>query len=325
MKLIIKGGKVLNRGFVGIVMELYNDNKEDNKTLYQELSLSNPAKIKLVSINKEIQITDTNTNEILNLIKKNSSNTLAKKFSTNTILFGSNKKNFNNELSGYKELIKIFDKDINKYTTIKKGFTYKNNDIYGIIFNNNYYIFLEKCYKTLENIKFTPKLINKCIKDIFQVLLILNKKGYIHNDIKPDNIILCKNRFKLIDWENSNYIKNQSYIITKNGNLVFNHPIKFYRIGVPYFGYKFIYDHEILTYSYLFNKKMPIFIAEQVEKSFNKVVDIYKKNKNYYLKLIDLYSFAITIIYIAELNNINDYDKSFINKIFEFYFFDKLI
>ena len=49
MKLIIKGGKVLNRGFVGIVMELYNDNKEDNKTLYQELSLSNPAKIKLVS------------------------------------------------------------------------------------------------------------------------------------------------------------------------------------------------------------------------------------------------------------------------------------
>ena len=51
MKLIIKGGKVLNRGFIGIVMELYNNNKEDNKTLYQELLLSNPAKIKLVSIN----------------------------------------------------------------------------------------------------------------------------------------------------------------------------------------------------------------------------------------------------------------------------------
>ena len=323
MKLIIKGGKVLNRGFIGIVMELYNNNKEDNKTLYQDLLLSDAKKIKLISINDEIEI--NNTEEILNLIKKNSKNTLTKKFSTNSILFGTNKQNFLKELSGYKNLIKIFNKDISKYTTVKKGFTYKNKDIYGISFNNNYYIFLEKCFKTLENIQFTPKLLNKCIKDIFEVLQILNKKQYIHNDIKPDNIILCKNRFKLIDWENSNYIKDQSYLITKNGNLVFNHPIKFYRINVPYFGYKFIYDHEILTYSYLFNKKMPIIIAEQVEKSFNKVVEVYNKNKDYYLKLIDLYSFAITIIYIAEINGITNYDKSFINKILEFYFFDKLI
>ena len=323
MKLIIKGGKVLNRGFIGIVMELYNNNKEDNKTLYQDLLLSDAKKIKLISINDEIEI--DNTEEILNLIKKNSKNTLTKKFSTNSILFGTNKQNFLKELSGYKNLIKIFNKDISKYTTVKKGFTYKNKDIYGISFNNNYYIFLEKCFKTLENIQFTPKLLNKCIKDIFEVLQILNKKQYIHNDIKPDNIILCKNRFKLIDWENSNYIKDQSYLITKNGNLVFNHPIKFYRINVTYFGYKFIYDHEILTYSYLFNKKMPIVIAEQVEKSFNKVVEVYNKNKDYYLKLIDLYSFAITIIYIAEINGITNYDKSFINKILEFYFFDKLI
>ena len=70
---------------------------------------------------------------------------------------------------------------------------------------------------------------------------------------------------------------------------------------------------------------MPIVIAEQVEKSFNKVVEVYNKNKDYYLKLTDLYSFAITIIYIAEINRITNYDKSFINKILEFYFFDKLI
>lgn len=323
MKLIIKGGKVLNRGFIGIVMELYNNNKEDNKTLYQELLSSDAKKIKLISINSQIEINDTQ--EILNLIKKNSKNTLTKKFSTNSILFGTNKQNFSNELSGYKDLIKIFNKDINKYTTIKKGFTFKNKDIYGISFNNYYYIFLEKCFKTLENIQFTPRLLNKCIKDIFEVLQILNKKQYIHNDIKPDNIILCKNRFKLIDWENSNYIKNQSYNITKNGNLVFNHPIKFYRIYVPYLGYKFIYDHEILTYSYLFNKKMPIVIAEQVEKSFNKVLQLYNKNKDYYLKLADFYSFAITIIYIAEKNNIINFNKTDINKILSYFFFEKLI
>ncbi len=324
MKLLIKGGKVLNRGFIGIVMELFNDDNEDKKTLYQELLLSNPENIKLISIDEEIEIKDNK--KILKLIKKNSKDTLVKKFSTNnSMFFGSNKKNFFKEFSGYKNLIEIFKKDISKYTTVKKGFSYKNKHIYGISFNNNYYIFLEKCFKTLENIQFTPKLLNKCIKDIFKILQILNKKGYIHNDIKPDNIILCKKRFKLIDWENSNYIKDQSNILTKNGNLVFNHPIKFYRINIPYFGYKFIYDHEILTYSYLFNKKMPIVIAEQVEKSFNNVVEVYNKNKDYYLKLIDLYSFAITIIYIAEINGITNYDKSFINKILEFYFFDKLI
>ena len=324
MKLLIKGGKVLNRGFIGIVMELFNHDNEDKKTLYQELLLSNPENIKLISIDEEIEIKDNK--KILKLIKNNSKDTLVKKFSTNnSMFFGSNKKNFFKEFSGYKNLIEIFKKDISKYTTVKKGFSYKNKHIYGISFNNNYYIFLEKCFKTLENIQFTPKLLNKCIKDIFKILQILNKKGYIHNDIKPDNIILCKKRFKLIDWENSNYIKDQSNILTKNGNLVFNHPIKFYRINIPYFGYKFIYDHEILTYSYLFNKKMPIIIAEQVEKSFNKVVEVYNKNKDYYLKLIDLYSFAITIIYIAEINGITNYDKSFINKILEFYFFDKLI
>jgi serine/threonine protein kinase len=324
MKLLIKGGKVLNRGFIGIVMELFNHDNEDKKTLYQELLLSNPENIKLISIDEEIEIKDNK--KILKLIKNNSKDTLVKKFSTNnSMFFGSNKKNFFKEFSGYKNLIEIFKKDISKYTTVKKGFSYKNKHIYGISFNNNYYIFLEKCFKTLENIQFTPKLLNKCIKDIFKILQILNKKGYIHNDIKPDNIILCKKRFKLIDWENSNYIKDQSNILTKNGNLVFNHPIKFYRINIPYFGYKFIYDHEILTYNYLFNKKMPLIIAEQVEKSFNKVVEIYNKNKDYYLKLIDLYSFAITIIYIAEINGITNYDKSFINKILEFYFFDKLI
>ena len=72
--------------------------------------------------------------------------------------------------------------DISKYTTIKKGFTYKRNDIYGIIFNKHFYIFLEKCYKTLDKIKFTEKTLNKCIKEISEVLEILRENKYIHND-----------------------------------------------------------------------------------------------------------------------------------------------
>ena len=37
MNLVVRGGKILNKGFKGAVMDLYNDDKTDNKTLYDEL------------------------------------------------------------------------------------------------------------------------------------------------------------------------------------------------------------------------------------------------------------------------------------------------
>jgi len=341
MKLLLKGGKIINKGFKGIVMDLYNNNSNnnnsnnnnsnnnnsDNFTLYNELKYTNPDKITLFTLNKQKEIDNKYINDILILIKKNNKNTLVKKFAVNSFIFGSNKNNFFNEFNSYKSLISIFKKNISKYTTIKKGFTYNNNDIYAISFNNNYYIFLEKCFKTLDNIDFNPKLINKCIKDIFEILFILYKNNFIHNDIKPDNIILCKNRFKIIDWESSNFIKDQAstFINSKNGNLVFNHPIKFYKINLPYIAYKFIYDQEFLTYKYLLNLKSPIFIMQQIYKNFDKVIDLYNKDNNYFLKIADLYAFAISIVYIAEKNNITDYNKTIINKILAFYFFDKSI
>jgi serine/threonine protein kinase len=316
MNLILKGGKILNKGYKGAVMDLYNEDKSDNKTLYEELLKENPEELKLISLDKEIIVDNSELEFILNEIKKNSKTTLAKKFLFGNILFGSNKKNFHNELTGYKDLAKIFKKDISKYTTIKKGFSYKKNDIYGIIFNKHFYIFLEKCYKTLDKIDFTEKSLNKCIKEITEVLEILREHKYIHNDIKPDNIILCKNRFKLIDWESSNYIKDQAstFVNSKNGNLVFNHPIKFYKIGMPFIMYKYIYNAELITYKFLKKIKMPELITKEVENTFNKVVETYKKNKDFYLEIADSYSFAISIIYLAEINKISNYNKQFINE-----------
>ena len=58
--------------------------------------------------------------------------------------------------------------------------------IFGIKCNNHYSMNL-------------PKL----IKDILDSLLILESKQYEHNDIKLDNLVLCSNRYKLIDWGES--------------------------------------------------------------------------------------------------------------------------
>lgn len=315
MKVITKGGKIINRGYTGIVMELFNN--DDDNTLYNDLKKAKPKNMTLITMNKKIKIPNKDLDSILRLIRLNSKVTLAKKFSYIIPLFNTNESRFNSELEGYKQLISIFGKDISKYTTVRKGFEYNDNDVYGICFNNTYYIFIEKCYKTIDNIKFTQKSLNKCVSDISETLNILKKHNYIHNDIKPDNIILCNKRFKLIDWESSNLIKNQTstFINSKNGNFTFNHPIKFYKIGVPFFFYRFIYDAEIQTYPYISDLKTPTIITELVSNSFNDVLKKYKNSpSDYYLKMADYYSFAISIIYMAEKNNI-DYPKKWVNDI----------
>ncbi len=320
MKVITKGGKIINRGYTGIVMELFNN--DDDNTLYNDLKKTKPKDLTLITIDERIKIPIKDLDSVLRLIRLNSKTTLAKKFSYIIPLFNTDEKRFNNELEGYKQLISMFGKDISKYTTVKRGFEYNKKDIYGILFNKTYYIFIEKCYKTIDNIKFTQKSLNKCVNDITEVLDILKKNNYIHNDIKPDNIIYCNKRFKLIDWESSNLIKNQTstFINSKNGNFTFNHPIKFYKIGLPYFFYRYIYDAEIQTYPYIAELKSPVIITEMVYNTFNDVLKRYKNSpKDYYLKLADYYSFAISIIYMAEKNNI-DYPKKFVNDILANYF-----
>ena len=320
MKVITKGGKIINRGYTGIVMELFNN--DDDNTLYNDLKKTKPKDLTLIAIDERIKIPVKDLDSVLRLIRVNYKTTLAKKFSYIIPLFNADEKRFNNELEGYKQLISMFGKDISKYTTVKRGFEYNKKDIYGILFNKTYYIVIEKCYKTIDNIKFTQKSLNKCVNDITEVLDILKKNNYIHNDIKPDNIIYCNKRFKLIDWESSNLIKNQTstFINSKNGNFTFNHPIKFYKIGLPYFFYRYIYDAEIQTYPYIAELKSPVIITEMVYNSFNDVLKRYKNSpKDYYLKLADYYSFAISIIYMAEKNNI-DYPKKFVNDILANYF-----
>jgi len=342
---------VINKGYKGQVMEIYNKNKKDINTLYNELTINeNPRELKLIIINENgkknyIKITKTEEiNKILELLKE-TKDTLVKKFIYINYLYGTKKHNFNNELLGYKKLIKIFKSDINKYTTIKPGFIYNKEKIYGIIYNEDYYIFLERCYKILEDIKFTEESLNKCINDIIEILNIFNANNYIHNDLKPNNIILCKNRFKIIDWESSGEINKQptNIINTRNGNIIYNHPIKFYNLGVPLFIYNYIYNININNHKYLKGLKIPLKIIENVNISFDKVLDKYNKikknksekkikknsmtideieeNKNYYMKLLDYYSFAISIIILAEKNKIK-YNKKIINNILSKFFID---
>jgi len=174
---------------------------------------------------------------------------------------------------------------------------------------------------------------------------ILNANNYIHNDLKPNNIIYCRNRFKIIDWEGSTVIDKSGKALSdgNNGNLVHNHPLKYYNLGILLMIYNYIYEYELFVYEYLRGLKRHKEIHKKVNESFGKVLEKYKslmtieplkeskkskkklrydeirEDKLYYKKLYDYYSYALTMIYLAEKNNLN-YNKKLIDPILEKFF-----
>ena len=280
-----------NSGFKGVIY--------DSKILIKELK--DIDYVILLSIDNKGRLKNNivKVSHIFDMIDKS---LLVKKFINSNIIIGETKDNFNNELNGYKKMIKIFGDKVYKYTTIREGFIYKGRKIYGINFQNNYYIFLEKCNKTIDEIKFTQKSFDKFSKMIMKTLKIMEKNNYLHNDIKPSNIISCNGNFKLIDWELSFSLSKQvnGFYINKNGNYLYNHPIKFYYTGIPLIINKIVFSIKLLFDKDIRKLKTPIKIREIIEDSFNYL----NKNKFFYFKYSDYFAFALVHIFIAEKNNL---------------------
>jgi len=319
--MLINGGKIYGEGQAGIVKDIKYI-KGDKNTLFYELNKNKNNKIKIYGIGKKEKILIIPKEKILNIIKKLKKNLVVKKFKKNLWFFNnSNKNNFKNELTGYKEILKIFgEKELNKYTAIKPLFIINNIKIYGISTNKNYYSFSEYCSKSLDEINLTQELYNKFTKDIIKSLKILQKNHYIHNDIKPDNIMYCNNQFKLIDWEMSKLLNKKIIELKYCGNTVFNHPIKYYLAGFPSYICRKLMDVEIFYYtkhnwigqlkSYNEYKKRSI-------NSFNKIINsklTKQQIHNKFSKYFDNYAFAINLVYLAEKNKIKPNIK-LINKL----------
>ena len=299
------GGRNISEGYKGLTIDLRNT--EDNIDFYNLFKNDKPETLKLHGSNKKI-VLNNSYEEILKLLE-NKTDYIVKKFKRGNIIMGNAKINFRNEMKAIKRLFKIFGDDIEKYTAIKPIFKYNNINIYAISYLNYYYIFQEKCFKTLENIDFTQKEFNKMIKDVYNSLLILQKYNFVHNDIKADNIIYCKNKYKIIDWELAYSVKSRykSFFKGGGGNFLFNHPYKFYNLGIPLFIYYFFsYIFEKIDYksnSWIYKLKSYNILKEKAKKSCEYLIYNNINNKKLY-KYYDMYSFASLIIYIAEKNNL---------------------
>lgn len=316
--MILEGGKRINEGYKGITMDVYdnNDNNEDSN-LYDYIKVYKPSRIILYGLYKNIKI-NNGYEEILKLLK-DKNNYIVKKFKRGNIFLGNDKHNFKNEMKSIKKLHKIYADKLSYYTSIKPIFKYSNIDIYAISFSHKFFIFQEKCHKTIDNIKFSQKEFNKFIKDIYESLLILQKSKFIHNDIKADNVIYCDNKYKLIDWDlaGSYFNRFKSFVKGSGGNFLFNHPIKFYSLGLSIFIFKTFYyifkskDNDLNKWIYKLksHKLIEYKSIESATLLINNNVNLKSLVKEY-----DMYSFALLIIYLAEKNNLK-YSKTFVNNL----------
>ena len=312
----MKGGREISEGYKGKTFDLYNP--DDNVDFYTKFKKDKPVRITLYGLNKKIRT----ENEYDNILKKieNKNNFIVKKFKRGNILLGTAKFNFRREFNSIKKLAEIYKDKLSYYTTLTPIFKYNDNDIYAISYGYYYFIFQEKCYNTVDNIKFTQKEFNKFIEDIYESLLILQKNNFLHNDIKADNILYCDNHYKIIDWDMGymKYMPFKSFSKGSGGNFMFNHPIKFYNLGLTLFIFKFFFmffkNYNSRSNGWLYKLKNFKIITEKSIESAALLIEL-NKTKNL-AKYYDMYSFAALILCLAEKNKLK-YPKDFINKLFK--------
>lgn len=317
---LTKSGRIYGEGYKGIVRDVAYI-KGDKKTLYNALNKIDKNKVKIYGIkDNKIHIYSIERVKLLKIIEKKE-DFITKEFKNNLWFLGYVKKTFfDNELNGIIKLMKIFKNDIQKFTSIVPLFKYNGCGIYGLTYGDNYYVFSKKCGKTIDNIKFTTELYKKFITDIYYTLKLFKENDYLHNDLKPDNIILCNNKFKIIDWELSKkVIYNRASYTVNFGNPLFNHPLKIYIKGLPYVVYKQYFNEymENENSDYIRYKSLNYF-KDHLMNGLNNIVNIKKMSRfnayKKYAKYFDLYSFAMIIAYIGEINKLKIPYK-FINKL----------
>jgi serine/threonine protein kinase len=141
---------------------------------------------------------------------------------------------FHNELDANREIIKIYGTDAKKYLTIAP-ISYDNKDVIGaqVFLKSKIPLYVIFGYKCNNRFKLqTNKELKAWASDILESVSILQKRNYLHNDIKPDNTVLCDKTYKLIDWGFACHMDYKSFKVS-DGDDMFITPLRWYIVGKP--------------------------------------------------------------------------------------------
>ena len=257
----------------------------------------------------------------------------------------------NNEIKkirGHKNWAVIFDQqceppifdDILRYETdIKKCIYGTSENISSNSLDNNYMLvgdyggitledyFYSLFYKKVSNKVLEKKfldLMNK-MKTLFTGVKSMLKNKIIHNDIKYDNIVLDKDKFKLIDFglsgklSNKDHFKQRSKKEFNTSRIYIFYPLEyilFYankrqlndELAYIQYAQERHFTDDLKLISYIFGYDYYETWATIVERINNKLVD-----EEEMIKSIDIYSLGIIIPILFIHNNVNSpfpYEKS---------------
>jgi hypothetical protein len=297
------GGDKLGEGAQAIAYDVFS---ETGDSIYSLTLTNNNTKLELFLSNGDVKhITETTHINRFIVSLKEHRNFIAKIIKPAGFFSShSTRSDFIAELRDNQKVIDSYSqKDAKQYLTLT-GIEFEGDDIMGAIFkgdNSIHAIFNIRC------IPYYDFNVKKFTIDILKSLAAF--KG-THNDIKLDNIVLCSDKYKIIDW--GKYSKRDTI---RFGTTSTANPIKYYiysrisRAGNYFFTKtrkgKSWYDISKLTQTSQFKEQYGRIIKEYGEE-----VSITPRSKmmEKYKDTFDVFSFGMTLMYGIIHFNL-DYDK----------------
>ena len=210
------GGAKLGEGVQATAYDVYS---EIGDSLYSMTYLSNIFKIELFLCNGKVKFLN-DTGDIRKFIEdlKNHTDFIAKIIKPVSFFsFHSIRDNFLEELRDNQKVIDSYKpKDAESYLTLA-GLKFDGMNVVGAIFTG------DDSFYAIFNVRCNPMYDFDIKKFTIDILKNLEAFNGTHNDIKLDNIVLCSDKYKLIDWG-----KYSSRDKLRFGTTTTASPIKYY-------------------------------------------------------------------------------------------------
>lgn len=239
-----RGGKRIGEGRHGIVYNLCSDT--DHDSFCDELATFDIHSITLSTLRGTNHITDVEKiRSFVRTIRKERGKIV--KILKSSFFDNSIEMKYNEEIEMNRSILSIYKDHSAKYLTIEPV----HGAIGGMIVAEGhppfYIVFGTKCanHYALSLPSFLTHLLES--------IVVLNNHDMIHNDIKPDNVVKCGSRYKLIDWGGS----RRAVIKNRPMNIVTTNPLAWYCYG---------YNSSLCSTGipYLFKRDVPLVYESNV-------------------------------------------------------------
>jgi len=229
----------------------------------------------------------------------NKEKSIAKIFSAASIFaIKSTLANFEEEITTNRKIIDLFSSK-SEYLTLGPLKGFRDLDLVGV------YVEFESGDKIYASVGVKcgpldqqPIDLDKLIKNMLETIQILQTASYQHNDIKLDNILFCDDRYKLLDWGQSQHATIHGM---KMGTLLATSPIRWYING-----YSELVANSIITFKtrrkYNDFYKSPMFksTTDRISAEFHTVLQSEKDREKLHYKYMyssDIFMLGMTILH----------------------------